>query len=90
MAHVHDPVIKSNTDIARQAREINLVPLISRATLTTVLFLLASVGWLAGSAWFLTVFTALWSFNHVKWAGQAVRYGYHKGARHEMVPNREL
>ncbi len=89
MAHVHDPVIKSNADIARRAREINLVPLVSRAALTTVLAVLASIGWVAGTTWFLTVFTVLWVINHVRWAGQAVRYGYHKGARHEMVPNRE-
>ena len=90
MAHVHDPVIKTRAEIAARAREINLVPLLTRATLTTVLFLLASVGWIAGTAWFLLVFSTLWAANHVKWAGQAVRYGYHKGARHEMVPNKEL
>jgi hypothetical protein len=91
MAHVHDPVIQpSRADIAARAREIHLGPLLSRTALTTTLFLLASAGWLVGTAWFLLVFSVLWLFNHVKWAGQAVRYGYHKGARHEMVPNREL
>lgn len=91
MAHVHDPVIQpSRAQIAARARDIHLVPLVSRAVLTSTLFVLASIGWLFGTAWFLVVFSALWSANHVKWAGHAVRYGYHKGARHEMVPNREL
>lgn len=87
MAHVHDPIIQpSRADIATRAREIHLGPLLSRTALTTVLFLLASAGWVAGTAWFLVVFTAMWSFNRVKWAGQAVRYGYCKGAHLTVTP----
>lgn len=87
MAHVHDPVIQpSRSEIAARAREIHLGPLLSRTALTTVLFLLASVGWIAGTAWFLLVFSVLWSFNHVRWAGHAVRYGYCKGAHIAVTP----
>lgn len=60
MAHVHDPIIQpSRAQIAARAREIQLVPLLKRSVLTTVLFLLASIGWVAGTSWFLLVFSVL-------------------------------
>lgn len=87
MTHVHAPVIRTNSEIAAKAREVHPLQVTGRVLLTTILFIFTSIGYLTGTSWFLTVFTFLWVANHVRWLGQATRYGYHKGARHQMVPN---
>jgi len=88
--HVHDPVIRpSRDDIAAKAREVHPVQFASRAALTTITFIFMSLGWVAGTSWYLTVFSFLWTASHLKWLGLCVRYGFVKGARQSLVPNKE-
>lgn len=81
--------MRSNAEIAEQAREIHPVQFAARVILTTVAFIFMSAGWIVGTAWFVTVFTALWIFNHIRWTGECARYGYHKGARVKVVPKEQ-
>lgn len=83
--HVHAPVLRSNSEIAEQAREIHPFQFTGRVILTAIAFIFTSAGWLVGTTWFVTVFTALWTFNHIRWTGECARYGYHKGARVKVV-----
>ena len=55
----------------------------------SVLFVFVSLGWVAGTSWFLAAFTSLWVFSRVKWLGHCIRYGFVKGAGHRLVPNKE-
>jgi hypothetical protein len=54
--------------------------------LTAIAFVFTSIGWSVGTAWFVVVFSALWTFNRVRWTGACMRYGFHKGARVQVVP----
>lgn len=85
--HVHDPVIRpSNELIAAKARDVHPVQFTSRMLLTTIAAVFVALGWTAGTAWFVTAFSFLWVVHHVAWFGMCIRHGYHKGARHVMVP----
>lgn len=85
--HVHDPVIKpANSEIAAKAREVHPAQFTARAMLTTITFVFMSLGWIAGTSWYLTVFSFLWAGSHLKWLGLCVRYGFVKGAQHSLVP----
>lgn len=88
--HVHDPVIRpSNSEIAEQAKNVHPAQFTSRMLLTSVMFVFVSLGWIAGTSWFVTAFTFLWVFSQMKWTGHCVRYGFVKGAGHRLVPNKE-
>lgn len=86
--HVHAPVITrpSRADIAAKARDVHPVQFTSRMLLTTIAAVFVALGWTAGTTWFVTAFSFLWAVHHVAWFGMCVRHGYHKGARHVMVP----
>jgi len=85
--HVHDPVIRpSNELIAAKARDIHPAQFTSRMLLTSIAAVFVALGWTAGTAWFVTAFSFLWIVHHVAWFGMCIRHGYHKGARHVMVP----
>lgn len=79
----------SNSEIAEQAKNIHPVQFTGRMLLTSVMFVFVSLGWIAGTSWFVAAFTSLWAFSHVKWLGHCVRYGFVKGAGHRLVPNKE-
>lgn len=88
--HVHEPVIRpSNALIASKAREVHPARFTGRALLTTISAFFVALGWIAGTAWFVAAFSVLWTAHHVSWLGMCARHGYHKGARHEMVPIKE-
>jgi hypothetical protein len=85
--HVHEPVIRpSNELIAAKAREVHPAQFTGRMLLTTITFVFMSLGWIAGTSWYLTVFSFLWTASHLKWLGLCVRYGFVKGARQTLVP----
>ena len=86
MTHVHAPVIKTNADIAAKARDIHPVQFVKRLLLTSALFLLTAVGWTAGTAWFVLVFSILWTLHRTSWCVMVMRYGFVKGARFSIVP----
>lgn len=87
ITHVHDPVIRPSRDaIAAKAREVHPVQFTSRAVLTMIAAVFVALGWAAGTFWFALVFTFLWGIQHIAWLGLCIRHGYHKGARHVMVP----
>jgi hypothetical protein len=75
-----------NSDIAAKAREVHPVQFTGRMLLTTVTFFFMSLGWIAGNGWYTVVFSVLWIAGHLKWLGLCVRYGFVKGARHNLVP----
>lgn len=75
-----------NSEIAAKAREVHPLQFAGRMLLTTITFIFMSMGWIAGNAWYTTVFSFLWVAGHMKWLGLCVRYGFVKGARHSLVP----
>jgi hypothetical protein len=83
------PVVTSNAEIAAKARDIHPVQFTGRMLLTTITFVFMSLGWVAGTSWYLAVFSVLWTASHLKWLGLCVRYGFVKGARHSLVPKGE-
>jgi len=84
--HVHDPVVRpSKAAIAAKAREVHPVQFTVKALLTSIAAVFVALGWVAGTAWFATVFLFLWAVQHIAWLGLCIRHGYHKGARHVMV-----
>lgn len=88
-SHVHEPVIRPSSEIATRAREVHPVQFASLAALTTIAALFTSVGWVVGTSWFLLVFTSLWIASRLAWTGACVRYGFHTGARHEFVEDKQ-
>ena len=83
------PALTSNAEIAAKAREVHPAQFTGRMLLTSVMFVFVSLGWVAGTSWFLAAFTSLWVFSRVKWLGHCIRYGFVKGAGHRLVPNKE-
>ena len=83
--HVHEPVIKSGSEIAEKARDIHPLQFIHWLVMTTIALFFTSIGWSAGSLWFAVVFSVLFVASRVGWAAQCVRYGFHKGARVKLV-----
>ena len=86
MAHTDAPVLKPRSEIASKAKDIHPLKFTARTLLTTISFVFVALGLIAGSLWFSVVFSFLWIGNRAGWLGQCIRYGFHKGARHEMVP----
>jgi hypothetical protein len=86
--HVHEPVLRSNSEIAEQVQNIHPWQFAARVLLTAVGFPFTAFGWLAGTSWFVVVFSTLWAVNRTAWLGQCVSYGFHKGARYKLVPKK--
>lgn len=86
MTHVHAPVLRGNAEIAEKARDIHPLQFTGRMLLTSVMSVFFAVGWIAGTAWFVTVFSVLWTASRLAWLAQTARYGFHKGSRVKLVP----
>lgn len=87
MAHVHAPVIRPNSEIAQRAREVHPAQFTSRLVVTTIAFFFTALGWVAGTVWFVVIFSALWTVNRLAWLGKCTQYGFVTGARYKIVPN---
>lgn len=85
MTHVHAPVIRSNAEIAEQAREIHPLRFAGRTLLAVPGIIFLSLGWILGTAWFTVVFSVLWAYHRSAWLGQCARVGFCKGARYKLV-----
>lgn len=83
--HVHEPVIRPNSEIAERAREVHPVQFTRWLLLTIVASLFTIIGWSAGTLWFVVTFSTIWAFSRSMFLGQCVRYGFHKGARVKLV-----
>lgn len=75
------PALPVTGDIAVKAAGYPFLATAGRIVLTVLLAALISAGWLAGSTWFGMVFTLLWTWDHLRWAGAAVSVGYRAGAK---------
>ena len=82
---IHTPPLSSRIGYRSRAHDVHPVQLTIRILLTTGgagIFVFA--GWSQVLMWFGVVFTFV-GRSRFSWLGQCVSYGYHKGARHEMV-----
>lgn len=89
MTHVHAPVIRPNSEIAAQARDIHPVQFTVRMLMTLLAAVFTALGWVVGRSWFVIVFLVLWSVNRIAWLGKCSQYGYAKGAKLNLVPRDE-
>jgi len=83
--HVHEPVIKSSSEIAEKARDIHPLQFLRMLVLTLIASFFVSIGWTGGAVWFGLVFSVLFVVSRFQWFGQCMRYGFHKGARTKLV-----
>lgn len=89
MTHVHPPVIKSNAEILARAKEIHPVQFSVRLLLTILAGVFTGLGWVGGRSWFTIVFLVLWVASHVAWLAKCTQYGYAKGAKLNILPEKE-
>ena len=83
--HVHEPVLRSSSEIAEKAKNIHPLQFLGRLTLTLIAGFFVGLGMIAGGVWFALVFSFLFVASRLAFFGQCVRYGYHKGARTKLV-----
>lgn len=83
--HVHEPVIKPNSEIAERARDIHPVQFLRHLVITLIAGFFVGLGVIVGGAWFVVVFITLWTASRLAFLGQCTRYGFHKGARTKLV-----
>jgi hypothetical protein len=75
------PALPRTSDIARRAAEYPFWRTVGNITLTSVLSVFVTLGFLAGSTWYGAVFSVFWLASYVSWAYFAFIAGYRKGAR---------
>lgn len=89
MTHVHAPVLRTRDEIAAQAKDIHPVQFTVRAIITALSAVFVALGWIVGRSWFTVVFVTLLAASRASWLAQSARYGYLKGAKHKLVPDKE-
>lgn len=83
--HVHEPVLRSSSEIAEKAKNIHPLQFTARALFTLVAFLFTAIGWVVGASWFGLVFSVLFVASRLWWIGQCLRIGFLTGAQYKFV-----